>query len=68
MVEVYGDAVNPVIDKSELALSLFEQLDRKGLGAQAKSIIDRCTAAAYDDYQQGGVPPTLVVLCDKYLP
>jgi type IV secretory pathway VirB4 component len=67
MVEGYGDGGNPVIDKSEFVLSLFEQLDSKGLGAQAKSIIDRCTAAVYTDYQQGGRLPTLMVLRDKLM-
>lgn len=67
MVEGYGDGGNPVIDKSEFVLSLFEQLDNKGLGAQAKSIVDRCTAQVYRDYQQGGKLPTLIVLHDKLL-
>jgi len=67
MVEGYGDGGNPVIDKSEFVLSLFEQLDPNGLGAQAKSIIDRCTAQVYTDYQAGGELPTLVVLRDKLL-
>jgi type IV secretory pathway VirB4 component len=67
MVEGYGDGGNPVIDKSEFVLSLFEQLDSKGLGAQAKSIIDRCTAAVYADWQEGGSLPTLIVLRDKLL-
>jgi type IV secretory pathway VirB4 component len=67
MVEGYGEGGNPVIDKSEFVLSLFEQLDRKALGAKAKSIIDRCTAQVYVDYQQGCALPTLVVLRDKLL-
>lgn len=67
MVEGYGDGGNPVIDKSEFVLSLFEQLDKKGVSAKEKSIIDRCTAAVYDDYQQGGNVPTLCVLRDKIL-
>jgi len=67
MVEGYGEGGNPVIDKSEFVLSLFEQLDSKHLNAQAKSIIDRCTAAVYADYQQGGEFPTLVVLRDKLM-
>lgn len=67
MVEGYGDGSNPVIDKSEFVLSLFEQLDRKGLGAKEKSIIDRCTAAVYADYQRGGKLPTLPLLRDKLL-
>lgn len=67
MVEGYGDGGNPVIDKSEFVLSLFEQLDKKGVSAKEKSIIDRCTAAVYDDYQRGGNVPTLCVLRDKIL-
>ncbi|MDL2289588.1 ATP-binding protein [Clostridia bacterium OttesenSCG-928-F22] len=67
MVEGYSDEGNPVIDKSEFVLSLFEQLDKKGLGAKEKSIIDRCTAAVYADYQNGGEEPTLHVLRNKLL-
>lgn len=67
MVEGYGDGGNPVIDKSEFVLSLFEQLDNKDLGAQAKSIIDRCTAAVYAEYLVGGEMPTLVTLHDALL-
>jgi len=67
MVEGYGDGGDPVIDKSEFVLSLFEQLDKKGLGAKDRSIIDRCTAAVYADYQKGGELPTLCVLREKLL-
>ena len=67
MVEGYGDGGNPVIDKSEFVLSLFEQLDKKGVSAKEKSIIDRCTAAVYVDYQKGGKVPTLCVLREKLL-
>lgn len=31
MVEGYGDGGNPIVDKSEFVLSLFEQLDKKNL-------------------------------------
>ena len=67
MVEGYGDGGNPVIDKSEFVLSLFEQLDVKGVSAKEKSIIDRCTAAVYEDYQNGGAVPTLCILREKML-
>ncbi len=67
MVEGYGDGGNPIIDKSEFVLSLFEQLDKSGIGAKEKSIIDRCTAAVYYDYMQGGQVPTLCVLREKIL-
>lgn len=67
MVEGYGDGGNPVVDKSEFVLSLFEQLDSGSMGAREKSIIDRCTAYVYDDYKRGGKVPTLCVLREKLL-
>lgn len=67
MVEGYGDGGNPIVDKSEFILSLFEQLDKKGLGAKEKSIIDRCVALVYDDYQHSGELPTLCVLREKLM-
>jgi hypothetical protein len=67
MVEGYGEGGNPVIDKSEFVLSLFEQLEGNGVSAKEKSIIDRCTAAVYEDYQRDGKIPTLCVLREKML-
>ena len=67
MTQGYGEGKNPVIDKSEFILSLFEQLDKKGLGPKEKSIIDRCVALVYEDYQNGGKLPTLCVLREKLL-
>ena len=59
----YGDGANPVILKSEFVLSLCEQLiGGQNLGAKQKSIIDRCTAGIYRQYQSRGyegIPPTL---------
>ena len=59
----YGDGANPIILKSEFILSLCEQLiGNKNLGPKQKSIIDRCTASVYRNYQQEnykGKPPTL---------
>lgn len=59
----YGDGANPVILKSEFVLSLCEQLIGTGnLGAKQKSIIDRCMARVYWNYQENGyvgLPPTL---------
>ena len=59
----YGDGANPVILKSEFIMSLCEQLiGGKTLGAKQKSIIDRCTANVYRDFQANdylGDPPTL---------
>ncbi len=67
MVDGYSDGGDPVIDKSEFILSLFEQLDKKGIGPYEKSIIDRCTAAIYRDYKYGGALPTLHILRKKLL-
>ena len=67
MVEGYGDGGNPIIEKSEFVLSLFEQLDRNGIGAGERSLIDRCTEAIYEDYQNGGKVPTLCVLREKLM-
>ncbi|MBQ8995440.1 MAG: DUF87 domain-containing protein [Oscillospiraceae bacterium] len=51
----YGDGANPVILKSEFIMSLCEQLiGGKTLGAKQKSIIDRCTANVYRQYQANG--------------
>ncbi len=67
MVEGYGDGGNPVIDKSEFVLSLFEQLDPRGIGPREKSIIDRCVDAVFRDYKNGGPVPTLCILREKLL-
>ena len=51
----YGDGANPVVLKSEFIMSLCEQLiGGKTLGAKQKSIIDRCTANVYRQYQANG--------------
>ena len=63
MVEGYGDNKDPIIDKSEFILSLFEQLDRNhNLSVIEKGIIDNCVRSVYEAYEQGGELPTLVVL------
>lgn len=67
MTDGYGDGINPVIDKSEFILSLFEQLDKKGLGARQKSIIDRCVTLVYDDCHKANKVPTLIDLRKKLL-
>ena len=55
MDAAYGDDKNPLIEKSEFILSLFEQLVGAGnLSAKEKSILDRCTADVYREYIRGG--------------
>ena len=67
MVEGYGDGGDPVIEKSQFILSLFEQLDKKGINAKERSIIDRCVGKVYEEYRHGGPVPTLRVLREKFL-
>ena len=62
MNKYYGDNSNPIVLKSEFVLSLCEQLMGKALEPQQRSIIDRCTANVYKEYQNRdyeGEPPTL---------
>ena len=63
MDKAYGDARNPLIEKSQFVLSLFEQLvGSEGVSAKEKSILDRCTYEVYREYMAGGYtgqPPTL---------
>ena len=67
MVDGYGDGGDPVIEKSQFILSLFEQLDKKGINAKERSIIDRCVGGVYEEYQHGGAVPTLRGLREKFL-
>ena len=63
MDKAYGDERNPLIEKSEFILSLFEQLvGAGGVSAKEKSILDRCAYDVYRDYVASGYqgePPTL---------
>ena len=62
----YGDDTNPLIEKSEFLLSVFEQLIGAGnLGAKDKSIIDRCTADTYRDYIRSGYTKEVPTCCRK---
>ena len=65
MSKDYGDGANPVILKSEFIMSLCEQLiGGTNLGAKQKSIIDRCTASVYRDFQQRGYEGKVPTLKD----
>ena len=63
MDRAYGDERNPLIEKSEFILSLFEQLvGAGGVSAKEKSILDRCAYDVYREYMANnytGEPPTL---------
>jgi hypothetical protein len=72
MAEGYGDSGNPVIEKSEFVLSLFEQLDRNhSLSVIEKGIIDHCVRNVYENCKDGGdlnsrgALPTLGVLQEE---
>ena len=58
MVEGYGEK-SPIVSKSQFIMSLVEQLDKKGVGPQHKSIIDRCVAAVYAESEKNGITCTL---------
>lgn len=67
MDAAYGDDKNPLIEKSEFILSLFEQLVGAGnLSAKEKSILDRCTADVYRDYIRNGYQGEMPTLKDLY--
>ena len=67
MDSAYGNEKNPLIEKSEFVLSLFEQLVGAGnLSAKEKSILDRCTADVYRDYMRGGYRGEVPTLKDLY--
>jgi type IV secretory pathway VirB4 component len=66
MVDGYGEN-NPIVVKSQFIMSLVEQIDKKGVGPQQKSIIDRCTAALYREADETGTIPTLCTLREKLL-
>ena len=67
MDSAYGDEKNPLIEKSQFVLSLFEQLVGAGnLNAKERSILDRCTADVYRDYIRGGYDGEVPTLKDLY--
>jgi len=66
MVEGYSDSKDPIVDKSEFILSLFEQADcNRHLSVIEKGIIDNRVRYVYENYQNGGPLPTLCVLQEE---
>ena len=59
MVDGYGEN-NPIVEKSQFVMSLIEQIDKRGVGPQHKSIIDRCTALVYQEAKRTGRAATLL--------
>ena len=70
MVDGYGEN-DPIVVKSQFIMSLVEQIDKKGVGPQQKSIIDRCAASVYREAERckssGGATPTLCTFREKLL-
>lgn len=67
MDSAYGDEKNPLIEKSQFVLSLFEQLVGAGnLNAKEHSILDRCLADVYRDYIRSGYTGEVPTLKDLY--
>lgn len=66
MVDGYGEN-NPIVVKSEFIMSLVKQIDKKGVGPQHKSIIDRCIAQVYREAYEASTIPTLCTLREKLL-
>ena len=67
MDSAYGDEKNPLIEKSQFVLSLFEQLVGTGnLNAKERSILDRCTADVYRQYIRNGYEGQAPTLKDLY--
>lgn len=66
MVDGYGEN-NPIVVKSEFIMSLIEQIDKKGVGPQQKSIIDRCIANVYKRAYETETVPTLSTLREMLL-
>jgi type IV secretory pathway VirB4 component len=66
MVEGYADS-DPVAEKSEFILSLFEQLDDEGISAQQKSLLDRSLGDVYAKFKRKKRQPTLKDLREELL-
>ena len=67
MDKAYGDERNPLIEKSEFILSLFEQLvGTVGVSAKEKSILDRCTYDIYREYMANNYQGEVPTLKDLY--
>ena len=62
MVKGYGEK-DPIIDKSQFILSLFERIsDHQAIGPKEKSILDRCVARVYQDGKKSGIVPSFFQL------
>lgn len=58
MAEGYSDG-DPIAEKSEFILSLFEQLDDAGITAKQRSLLDRSLSDVYTKFKRRKNQPTL---------
>ena len=64
----YGESDDPIIEKSEFILSIFEQILKGNINGKQRSIIDRCVKSVYKSYIDSnyqGEPPTLYDLVNE---
>lgn len=68
MEKGYADdeSKNPLADKSEFIISLFEQIMDNEVNAKHRSIVDRCLQYLYEDYIAGGYQGKMPTLTDLY--
>lgn len=63
----YGDGDNPLKDKANFIMSLFELVvGGLGLTAAEKSVIDRCLPKIYQKYFDNPIPENMPILEDLY--
>lgn len=66
MVEGYGDNSDPIVNKSEYVLSIFDLIERtRQISSREQSIIDRCLSAVYEECTDR--MPTFIELREKLL-
>ncbi|MCL2530734.1 MAG: ATP-binding protein [Oscillospiraceae bacterium] len=58
MADGYSDG-DPIAEKSEFILSLFEQLDDAGITGKQRSLLDRCLSDVYTKFKRKKRQPTL---------
>lgn len=54
MSKDYDDGRNPLILKSQFIMALCDMISEDGIGVGENSIVDRCIANVYSDYQKRG--------------
>ena len=66
MVDGYGED-DPIASKSQFVISLIERIIEKDLSSEKRSIVDRCVANVYYEYERTGTVPTFAILREDLL-